>query len=402
MQPEEALNTILDLAKSVDHEILHYSDAVGRVLLEEVSSKISLPPYNNSAMDGFAFSYEDFKLRRQLNIIGTIKAGDITTDLFLKEGECVRIMTGAALPQNADTVVEFENTRVVNNVLEIEGTIQKGKNVRIKGEDISKGEPLKELTFQLLTPARISRLVSTGNFMLKVNRKARVAIISTGNELKYPCENIDDNTIIESNGEYIKGVLMNMGAEAIYKGICTDDFDSIKSFLEASENCDAIITIGGISKGDYDIIKIYGETLGISWLFNKVEQKPGKPFSFGIYKNKPLFAFPGNPLSSAFCLFYYFLPALRKMMGLKDPYSKSIKGYLGKSYFKKNNRNLFINVKINFDNGNVIIMPYEKQNSNMINALISTNGYAKIPASMSGEIEKGTLLDVYSTGFECL
>lgn len=402
MQPEEALKTILDLVKSVDHEILHYSDAVGHVLLEDVNSKINLPPYNNSAMDGYAFSYEDFNVRRRLNIIGTIKAGDITTDLFLKEGECVRIMTGASLPQNADTVVEFEKTKVVNNVLEIEGSIQRGNNVRLKGEDVSKGEQLKELTFQLLTPGRILRLVSTGNFMLKVNRKVRVTIISTGNELRYPCENVDDNTIIESNGEYIKCVLKNMGAEVIYKGICTDDFDSIKNFLTDSENCDAIITIGGISKGDYDIIKNYGETLGVSWIFNKVDQKPGKPFSFGIYKNKPLFAFPGNPLSSAFCLFYYFLPALRKMMGLMDPYNKSIKAYLGKSYFKKNNRNLFLNVKINFDKGNVIIMPYEKQNSNIINALISSNGYAKIPASMSGEIEEGIILDVYSTGLECL
>jgi len=187
----------------------------------------------------------------------------------------------------------------------------------------------------------ISRLVSTGNFVIKVNRKIRVAIISTGNELKYPCETIDENTIIESNGEYIKSVLSKMGVESTYKGICPDNFESLKNTLESSEYCDAIVTIGGVSKGDFDVLKVYGEKIGIKWIFNKVNQKPSKPFSFGIFNDKPVFSFPGNPLSSAFCLFYYLLPAIRKMMGLKDPYNKSIKASLAEKYFKKNNRNLF-------------------------------------------------------------
>lgn len=402
MEPEEALNTILDLLSPVDYEIAQYNNALGSVLLEDVMSKIDLPPFNNSAMDGFAFLYDDLHSKRKLKVVGTIKAGDIIKDFYLKEGECVRIMTGAAMPCNADTVVEFEKTNLLDNMVEILGDIEKGRNVRLKGEDVSKDEPLKELTFQKLTPAMIARLVSTGNFVVKVNRKIRVAIISTGNELKYPCEPIDENTIIESNGEYIKNVLSKLGVESIYKGICPDDFESIKNMLESSGNCDAIITTGGISKGDFDVLKVYGEKIGIKWIFNKVNQKPGKPFSFGIFKDKPVFSFPGNPLSSAFCLFYYFLPALRKMMGLSDPYNKSIKAYLAEKYFKKNDRNVFLTSQISFENANIVARPIKKQNSNIINALMCSNGYVKIPTEMSGEIKEGTIVDVYTTGLENL
>ena len=400
MQPEEALNLILDRINPVDYEVLNYNEAMGRVLLDEVTSKLNVPPYNNSAMDGFSFCYDDLKTQNKLYIKGTIKAGDDVAGLYLKKGECFRIMTGAAMPENADTVVEFERTKVIDNIVEILEKVQKGSNVRLKGEDICKSESLKELAFQLLSPAKIARLVSTGNFIFKVNRKIRVAIISTGNELKYPCEAINDNTIIESNGEYIKCTLDKMGIDALYKGISSDDCDSIKSVLNASTNCDAIITIGGISKGDFDVVKLYGEKIGIRWLFNKVEQKPGKPFSFGIFQDIPLFSFPGNPLSSAFCLFYYFLPAMRKMMSLKSPYNMCIKAHLSENYFKKNNRNIFINVSIAFDNGSVVVTPYKRQNSNIINALIYSNGYAKIPADMSGEIGRGTILDVYIAGLE--
>lgn len=402
MQPEEALNSILEMVHPVGYEVVHYNESMGRVLLDEAISKLNLPPYNNSAMDGFAFCYDDLKTENKLHIKGTIKAGDDVADLYLKKGECFRIMTGAAIPQNADTVVEFEKTKVTDNVVEIIGKVQQGSNVRLKGEDLCKGESLKDLAFQILSPAKIARLVSSGNFVFKVNRRIRVAIISTGDELKYPCENIEDNTIIESNGEYIKCVLLKMGAEAIYKGICSDNYDSIKKMLEASANCDAIITIGGISKGDFDVVKLYGEKIGIKWFFSKVDQKPGKPFSFGLFKDIPVFSFPGNPLSTAFCLFYYFLPAMRKMMGMHSPYNKCIKAQLGEKYFKKNNRNTFINVNIAFDNGSVFITPYKKQNSNIINALIYSNGYAKIPADMNGEIAKGTILDVYTAGIESL
>jgi molybdopterin molybdotransferase len=402
MQPENALNIILNTVNPVDYELVHYNKAIGHVLLEKLVSKLDLPPYSNSAMDGFAFRYDNLKTQNKLFNKGTIKAGDKINDLFLNDGECFRIMTGAALPQDADTVVEFEKTNVIDNMVEIKEPINKGSNIRPKGEDIRKGDSLEDLSFQVLTSARIVRLVSTGNFVFKVNRKLRVAIISTGNELKYPCENIGDNTIVESNGEYVKCTLEKIGIDVVYKGISSDDIDSVRNILNTSNNYDTIVTIGGISKGDFDIINLYGAKIGIKWLFNKVDQKPGKPFSFGIFNDTPVFSFPGNPLSSAFCLFYYLLPALRKMMGFKDPYNKCIKAYLNESYFKKNNRTIFLSVNIYFEDGKVFVMPYKKQNSNIINVLMNTNGYAKIPADLCGEIKKGTLLDVYTTGLENL
>jgi molybdopterin molybdotransferase len=402
MEPEEALQIILNNVNPVDHEMVHYSEALGRVLIEEVESRLNLPPYNNSAMDGFAFAYNDLETNNKLKIVGTIKAGDNARNLSLNKGECYRIMTGAPLPKNADTVVEFEKTQLIDGYIKIENNIKLGSNVRQKGEDVCEGDVLSDLTNKFLTPARIARLVSTGNFILKVNRKIRIKVISTGDELTYPCANIEENTIIESNSVYIKSILNKIGIETVYKGIVSDEYETIKRTIEDSKNCDAIITIGGISKGDYDIMSKYGEKIGIKWLFNKVNQKPGKPFSFGIFKDIPIFSFPGNPLSSAFCVFYYFFPAMRKMMGSSEIENKCFKAFLNEDYFKKNDRNVFLHVNIAFDNGTIAITPYKKQNANIINALSNSNGYTKIPSDLCGGIKKGTLLDVYTTEFEYL
>ncbi|MDY6821344.1 MAG: molybdopterin molybdotransferase MoeA [Deferribacterota bacterium] len=396
IEPNEALDIIMENVGEVDCERVYFTQSKGRVLAEDIKSNMNLPPFDNSAMDGYAFHFDDLKRYNRLSVKGVIGAGS-SDALHVEEGECARIMTGAPMPKGADTVVEFEKVNLIdNNTIEIIGDLHKGRNVRKTGEDIKKGESLHYLKGEFITPAIIARLVSCGVYNYKVYRRPKVAIISTGSELIYPGSLIEDNKIVESNGEYITLTLQDVGVEVLYKGIIEDSFEALKSIIEGLQLYDSIITIGGISKGDYDIVRLYGKQLGIKWFFNEVFQKPGKPFSFGLIGDKPVFSFPGNPLSSAFCQFFYFLPAIKKMMGVKRPYNNKFKAYLEKDIYKKSKRNMFLNANIYMGDNGIKVIAAERENSNLISQLLFSNGYIYMSSKVMGSIGKGTLVDVYS------
>jgi molybdopterin molybdotransferase len=393
MDPFESLELILSKANLVDQELTNHTEALGRVLSEGLDSKLDLPSYDNSAMDGYALRYDDLINNKDLKVVGTIKCGDIPLEITLKEGECYKIMTGAFIPSGADSVVEFEKTTCIQNLLKVTGNIARDSNIRKKGEDIKKFDKLP-FSGKVITPALISRLVSTGNFTFNVFRKPKIAIISTGSELTAPCENFNEFSVIESNSSYIKESLRRIAVDVVNKGIFKDEFEIISSIFASCTPYDAIVTIGGISKGDYDIIKIYGADIGIDWLFNGVDQKPGSPFSFGLYKDIPVFSFPGNPVSSDFCCFYYLIPFLKKMMGYNNYYNKEAVATLKENIFKKNNAFTFFNANLAFEKDRLIAYPYKRLRSNLINSLVNSKGYIMIDKNVGGEISAGNKVKV--------
>jgi len=403
IDPFLALETVLRKSETKGSEIVSIFDSLNRVVAEKIQSGRNLPPRDNSAMDGFAVRYEDIeKIPAIIKIKGLIKAGDNIDSLKVEKGECYRIMTGAFVPEGADTVVEFEATQEEgNNKVKIVKEKKRGANIRKRGEDIGKGD-LIDMAGYPVNAYRQSRLISVGTTVLPVYRKSKVAIIATGDELEYPSAGVNEDKIIDSNSFFIKSTLYNMGIDAQYIGISKDNVEDLVDIFSGLENYDVIVTSAGISFGDYDVMTNAAEKLGINWLFTTVNQKPGKPFSFGKRDDTLIFSLPGNPVSSAFCTYFYLQPALRKMLGYKMYHNKQITAELNGKFYKRNERVHFNRVNIVYDDNRFFAVPYDSQGSHLISSLVVSNGFAVIDADKTGEIPPGTLLKVYVYDFESI
>ncbi len=399
IMPSEALDTILKSVKTFGIEKVSVFDAQNRVVAKPIYSKLDLPPLDNSAMDGYALKHSDIlKTPVKLKVKGTIKAGDSVDNLSIKDGECYRIMTGAFIPEGADCVVEFELTKEENGIVEILKEKKQHANIRFKGEDIKKGETI-DFVGEKINPYRLSRIVSTGNIFVDVYKKPTVCVIATGDELNYPGDN-DQNATIDSNSFFIRYILKELGIDASYLGIAKDSKDSLKKLLDYALNYDIIITTAGISFGDFDIVTNIEKEMNIEWAFKYVKQKPGKPFAFGKINNSFIFSFPGNPVSTAFCSFFYLIPALKKMLGYKKYKHIPIDAQLTKSMKKRNDRVHFNRVKVEFKDSNFYATPFETQGSNIIESIATCNGFCMVEGERIGEIAKGENVKVFLYDFE--
>lgn len=319
--PLEARRLILEHISPIDEQIVIASaQAQGRVLRRDPSASCQLPPRDNAAMDGYALRWADLQQRTDLACIATLAAGQDASSIDVRPGTCVRIMTGASIPQGADTVIEYERTRVDGDQVFFEDVqhITAGTHIRRAGEDTAQGSPL-QLAGQRIGPAQIMRLVSCAVNRVQVTRQPRVAVLSTGNELiahddwHSGCERIPD-----ANGPGLCALVEQAGAQAISLGICPDDPAALARVFEQMPDVDLILTSAGISGSDFDFLDSQAAALGIEWIFQDVCQKPGKPMAFGTHRGRPLLALPGNPVSSFFCAWFYALPALRRLEGEKD------------------------------------------------------------------------------------
>lgn len=397
--PFHALDIILNALNPLGKEKVSVFESQGRVVADYVYSKLDLPVYDNSAMDGYALKHEDIKsIPAKLKVKGVIKAGDSVDGLSVKEGECYRIMTGAFIPDGADCVVEFEVTKEKDGIVEVLKPKKRYANVRFRGEDIKRGDKI-EFIGEVINPYRLSRIVSTGNIFLPVYKKPSVCVIATGDELAYPCDNISESTI-DSNSFFIKSILKNLGIDVAYLGIARDSDESLKQVMEYAFNYDIIITTAGISFGDFDVVTNIEKEVGIDWAFKYVKQKPGKPFAFGKIKDSYIFSFPGNPVSTAFCSFFYLIPGLKKMMGYKKYMHTPVEAVLTKHMIKRNNRVHFNRVKVKFKDGNFYAEPFETQGSDIIESIATCNGFAMVESDKIGEIGKGKMLKVFLYDFE--
>ncbi len=313
---EQALQQILISVEALsESEIVPIREALGRAVTKEVSSMVNVPGHTNSAMDGFAIRGAEIPTNGQqaFSVIGTSWAGRPYLGPVNK-GECIRIMTGAAMPKNTDTVIMQERVQKDGNNILIDHTNKLGQNVRQAGEDIAIGETVLTKG-KLITPAELGLLASTGISEVSVTKKLRVAFFSTGDELRPVGSTLEKGQIYDSNRYTLYGMLNRLGVEIFDMGVIKDDRDEVKqAFLNAADCADVIITSGGVSVGEADFVKETLENIG-QVNFWKVAMKPGRPLAFGKIGNAWFFGLPGNPVSVMVTFYMFVQPALKKMMG---------------------------------------------------------------------------------------
>lgn len=294
---------------SVKTGLVPLQQATGLILAEPVCSPIDTPPFNQSAMDGYAFSFEQWDGRSSLAVMGEIQAGNSSSD-ELQLSEAVRIYTGAPLPPGADTVVIQEKVLIAGKSISIrDEQLRKGHNVRVQGSQIKKGE-ITLPAGHYLTPAAIAFLAGTGIDQVKVFANPRVSIIVTGKELLAPGHPLTDGKIYESNSYGLLAALQQLSITPVSVEVVDDREDEIFNAITRQLDTDLVILTGGISVGDYDFVATVLGKCGVKTVFHKVRQKPGKPLYFGTRHQTLVFALPGNPAAVLTCFYEYVMPAI--------------------------------------------------------------------------------------------
>ncbi len=315
---KKALEIILDAARPLSPAVLPIKQALGRVIAEDVTSEVTIPPYDNSAMDGYAVRSEDLKTASEdspcrLHVLGTIAAGDMPQK-SVSSGAAIQIMTGAAVPEGADSVIPVEKTRRDGDSVEVFSATKAGQHIRRAGEDIQPGQ-LCVSKDRVLGPMDIGVLASIGRPEAPVVPSAKVAILSTGDELLLAHEPAEEGKIRTSNNYTLSGMAVECGATPIDLGVVKDRPGALPERLKEAADADVFVTSGGVSMGEFDYVKKDLDEMGWEFKFWKVAIKPGKPMIFGLWNGKPFFGLPGNPASSVVTFEVFVRPALMKMMG---------------------------------------------------------------------------------------
>jgi molybdopterin molybdotransferase len=377
------LNNAVPNSKEVKLPLLN---ALSYVLANDILSPIDMPPFRQSAMDGYALNSHD-SLKFQL--IGEIKAGD-SHKIELKPGEAIKIFTGAAVPDSANAVVQIEKATCTKSTLLLSEKISLSANIRPKGEQIKENEiALKKGT--ILNAAAIGFLAGLGITTVSVFRKPNIGILVTGDELVKPGNTLEYGKVFESNAIMLQAALLNAGFDAFTTYVVNDDFLNTTYIIKKSLQVNDILLIsGGISVGDYDFVKSALEELQVETLFHKVNQKPGKPLFAGKLNDKLVFALPGNPAASLTCYYIYVQPILNKIIGKTDHQNQNIQKTITHHYLVNNTRSQFL--KAYYSGNEVSILPY--QESSMLNSFALANCLIYLPEG-NYELQKGSKINVY-------
>ncbi len=384
---EEALNIVKSSIFAKDTEHIGFMDSLNRVLAEDVKSDIAMPPFDKSAVDGYALRSED--VNDVLEVIEIIPAGKAPEKVVGKR-QCSKIMTGAPLPEGADTVIMVEDTEKVgdNKIKYLKDNVK--DNVCYFGEDIRKGDVvLKKGT--LIQPQHIAVLASAGGINPLVYKQVKVAVISTGDELVEPGVVPAVSQIRNSNAYQLVAQAVKMGAVARQIGIALDTEESTREMLtKAFEDSDVILLTGGVSMGDYDYVPQVLKELGVDIKFTSIAVQPGRPTVFGVRGKQFIFGLPGNPVSS-FVQFELLVKTLIYGLTGLDFKPVEIKLPMGKEYSRRKSARLsWLPVKIN-DNSEII--PLEYHGSAHINALTVADGLISIAIGKT-VLAKGEMVEV--------
>ena len=369
-------------------------EALNRILAEDIRSHINVPTGTNSAMDGYAVNSGDIPAgaNAELSVLGTAWAGK-PFDGKLTAGSCVRIMTGAIMPDGADTVIIQEDVQVTGSGIIIDGATRKGDNVRQAGEDIAAGD-LILTRGRRLNPADIGLIASLGIAEVYVGRRLRVAFFSTGDELRSIGETLSDGAIYDSNRYTLYGMLERMGADIIDMGVIKDDRDDLEeAFSIAAANADVLVTSGGVSVGEADYIKEILAKLG-KVDFWKVAIKPGRPLAFGQVGNAVFFGLPGNPVSVMVTFYEFVQPALRKMIGEDDAGILSLRARCDSRLKKRPGRVEYQRGVLQKDqDGNLVVVKTGAQGSGILRSMSQANCFIILPIDSAG-VEPGAFVDI--------
>ncbi len=394
---QSAISNMLKYITSVlESEQIELDEALGRVLAENVVSHINVPPNDNSAMDGYAVRCEDLIDNNQLELVGTALAGLPFKNKVLA-GQCIRIMTGAVIPQGTDSVVMQENTDAKSDSVIFRQIPEYGNSVRKAGEDIQQGTVVVTKGTKL-TPAYLALIASVGIAEVSVIRHIKVGLIATGDELTPPGQPLSDGAIYESNRYALSALLKTFPVVLFDFGIVKDNKEDLKAvFEQAGNHCDLVLSCGGVSVGDADYVKEILDDLG-SINFWKVAIKPGKPFAFGQLKgqlgNAWFCGLPGNPVSSYVTFEQLVTPVLQKLSGqtfLPTPHFVAkaaclIKKRPGRADYQ---RGLFYRD----EQGELWVKPNGKQGSGIMSSIANANCYMVLEQD-AGDVQQGEAVNI--------
>lgn len=392
---DEARSITLNAMPTQPVERRALADTLGATLAEPVVSRDTIPPFDNSAMDGYAVRTADLaSLPATLEVREDIPAGSVP-QRTVEEGTCAQIMTGAPVPDGADAIVPVEWTEPAGDgMVHINRAPDPGQYVRPAGQDVQEGETMVEAG-TVVTPPVVGILAKLGYAEVSVRTPPRVAVISTGDELVDIDQTPGPGQIRNSNGPALAAQVRSAGGNALPPFHARDDEGAIRAVIEEALAADLLLFSGGVSVGEYDFVKKVLDEMGMDMLFWKVRQRPGKPLAFGVLQDTPVFGLPGNPVSSAMCFEQHVRPALAKMLGRRALYRAHHPAILDAPTPKAENLHHFTRGIATYgDDGHLHVHDTGPQASNLYSSVVKANciihlpeGLAETKAGMAVQIE---------------
>ena len=392
---EYARELLLSNTSTADTERIPLSDCGGRILAQDLVAQENAPAFDRSPYDGYALRAADTALASKehpvtLRILEEIPAGSVPTK-EITAGAAAKVLTGAPIPQGADVVVMYEKTAFADHSVMLFAPLKVGDNIVRIGEDIRKGSILAERG-TVIDAGLAGTLSAQGVAQPLVFKKPRVALISTGSELVEADAVPEAGKIRNSNRYMLEALLKQLGCEPIYLGIAGDRVADISALLlRGLAECDAVITTGGVSVGDYDLTPAAMEDIGTEILFRGVDMKPGMACAYGIKNGKLICGLSGNPASALTNFYAVALPALKKLTGQSAYMPREIKVKLSNGFTKKSPKTRFLRGRLELENGTVCMNLPKDQGNVVLSSTIGCNVMAVVPAG-NGPIEAGTVL----------
>jgi molybdopterin molybdotransferase len=385
---EEARSRVLDAMPKMDSETAAVADALGMVTAVPVIAGDAVPPFPNSAMDGYAVLGADLdKAPVTLRVLEDVPAGSVPT-MTVTRGTATRIMTGAPMPEGADTVVMVELTVAgPDGTVEILEAVPPGTAVRAAGGDVAVGDVIVPAGVRLTARHLASIASVTGS--VEVARRPTVAIMSTGDEVVDPStERLTPGSIRDTNRVLLRSMLADLGIPTIDLGIVGDDLDALRTaYTDAANRADLIVSTGGVSMGDYDFVKqVLGDAGSVE--FWRVAIQPAKPFAFGSMGAVPLFGLPGNPVSTFIAFEQFVRPAILHMMGATHLLRPRVRATMGEDVDTNPDKTVFLRVLLADDNGRFVAVRSGGQDSNILSSLAKAQALAVVPVG-TGALSAG-------------
>lgn len=378
---EQALKKIAENVSVFPVEQVRIEDAVGRVSGEDVFSGIAMPPFDKSAMDGYALKSSDLKnVPAKLRCIGLIQAGDIFNKK-LQRNECVKIMTGAPLPAGADSVIMVEDTLPCGDFVKIIKTVKKGGNVCRRGEDLKRGQKVLA-PGTIIFSSHIAVLAAVGRSFVKARALPKVSILNTGGEIAPAGAKLGRNKIYNSNGPMLEALLKSDNLKPVSLGIAKDNLKDLKGAIKEGLKSDMLLISGGVSMGDYDLVPGILNNLGVKRIFHKVNIKPGKPLFFGRKGKTIVFGIPGNPVSNFLAYWVFIRPAVDKMRGYKFCGPLFKEGLSQKEFSSNVGRKHFVLAKAEKKEGQYYLTALPGHGSADILALARADGFMVVDKNL--------------------
>jgi putative molybdopterin biosynthesis protein len=396
---DEAQDAINRLGlKALGSEETPLLSAHNRVLEGDVTSKLDIPPFDRSTVDGYAVKAKDtFGAEENqsvlLRVCGVVSIGELPR-ISVSAGQAAEIVTGAPIPEGSDAVVMVEDTERTGDELHVFSAVTKGENVMKRGSDIKKGETVLKAG-QVLSSREIGVLAALGAACAKVHAVPRVAVLSTGGEVTEPGKELPPGKIYDINAYSLSAAVLESGGKPVYMGVAPDDPIEMREALQRALECaDVVITSGGVSVGPKDITPQTVDSLGKPGLiFSGIAVKPGKPTTMALIGRKPVFALPGHPTSALLVFQLLVRPVIERLSGRTPTEVAKVKGFAGMRMFSAKGRRTFVMVKLRRDKSGLVAEAVETGASGAITTLAKADGYVEIPENQQF-VDKGEEVDV--------